>query len=159
MICCCLAQTITTTDANDDTIVEVVSTNPLGVATTQILSTLTTTTTTTPTPPQTQQQGPVGAPGQQATGTGPTPYIYTTLINGVFTAVSDEFTPTFPATLPPSIGPSGTEWNYADWSKIYATATQNTAAQAISRPSGSMHSLIASGVVCMAACLWVWRLV
>jgi len=145
--CCFAQQTLTTVDQNGQSIVEVVSTNN-GAATTQIISTIT----------PDQQQGPVGQPGQQVTGTGPTPYTYTTVINSVSTAVLDTFTPTFPATQPPSIGPSGTKWNYDDWSSIYATQTGNSGTNR--RPLGlAVRSLILSTLVSFFAGAWVlWLL-
>jgi len=73
---------------------------------------------------QTIQQGPVGTPAS-TTGTpgAPIPYVYTTVIGGVTTTVSDTFTPTSPATTVPSAGASGTIINYSSWLSIYGPSS------------------------------------
>ncbi|KAF9048490.1 hypothetical protein BJ165DRAFT_1460010 [Panaeolus papilionaceus] len=92
-----LAQsTVTTTDANGQTI------------TTTILPTVAV--------PPPANQGPVGAP-PSTTGTPhlPTPYTYTTVINGVTTAFADTFTPTDYKTTPTSIPATGTILGLTDF--------------------------------------------
>ncbi|KAF8638181.1 hypothetical protein AX17_002378 [Amanita inopinata Kibby_2008] len=118
--------------------VEVVTTDPvLGVPTTNVLTTLmtkattantpttmTTTPATTTIPPPDNQQGPVGQPAATTvTPGGPTPFTYTTIINGETVVSTDVFTPTNPATTPvvPSI--SGTVWDLSSWLHEYGPTT------------------------------------
>jgi len=79
-----------------------------------------TSTSTTRTRTTSDAQGPVAAPAP-TTGTpgAPTPYTYTTVVNGVTTVLSDIFTPTSPATVSFSPSAVGTEWAYSSWLSIY----------------------------------------
>jgi len=107
------SQTITTTNALGQTVVEAITVDPLGAPSTQTLLTIT----TTPTPDG--QGGPVGQPG--TTNTGVTVYTYTTTdVNGGTIAVEATFSPTFPASSTPTLG-SGSIWAYSDYTAMYGT--------------------------------------
>ncbi|CAA7268167.1 unnamed protein product [Cyclocybe aegerita] len=159
--------TVTTTNDAGLSVVQVILTNPAGSPTaTQVLQTLTsttdtttetttdTTTETTPTPTTTTTDdighGPVGAPVSR-TGTpgAPTPYTYTTVVNGVTTAIAAIFTPTTPATVSVSIPASGTILDYTEWLSmvgINPTAVGG-AASCIPRISYVLMSVLAIVVV------------
>ncbi|KAJ3562706.1 hypothetical protein NP233_g9407 [Leucocoprinus birnbaumii] len=144
--------------AAGDTVVVVVSTDPLGVnpPTTQTIQTLpavpgaavpttntntattqqTATTATTTTTPAAAPiaQGPVAEPAPTPQGAGgATPYTYTTIINGVASVVVDNFTPTNPATTPVTATGTGTVWDFSQYMSVYggpqATAGSNSASQ------------------------------
>ncbi|KAF9000739.1 hypothetical protein BDQ17DRAFT_1543139 [Cyathus striatus] len=118
--------TITAVDAQGETVIGVVTVDPnAGVTMTTIISTVAATTssaTTTTTP--IDQQGPVGQPAP-TTGTpgAPTPYVYTTLVNGVLTEVTDTFTPTDISTTPVQPTVTGTILDYNSWLSIYGQQT------------------------------------
>ncbi|TCD65558.1 hypothetical protein EIP91_002522 [Steccherinum ochraceum] len=125
-----LAQTLTTTDALGNTIIENVTLNPAGIPTTQTLSTVTAalaapaaaTTATTTTPEG--QQGPVGQPPVTSGPAPPTVYQYTTTdANGNTVAIQDTFTPTFGPTQPPSAPASGTILSFSQWLSQIGTNT------------------------------------
>ncbi|KAI1786760.1 hypothetical protein LXA43DRAFT_1032386 [Ganoderma leucocontextum] len=110
------SQTVTTINPAGQTVVEVITVDPiLGVPTTQTLQTLTAIATTQTTTPQQGNQGPVGQP-QTAAG-GPTIYTYTTTdANGQTEAVVATFTASFGPTTGGSITASpGTILNYSTW--------------------------------------------
>ncbi|KAI5116384.1 hypothetical protein M0805_005881 [Coniferiporia weirii] len=124
------AQTVTTTDALGETVIEVATLDVNGLPTTEILQTVTTaadpgdettaaaTTTTTP-----LNQGPVAQPA--ATETGETIFTYTTTdANGDTTAIVDTFTPSFVegTTLPPQTY-TGTVLDYSSWLSLVGTNT------------------------------------
>ncbi|KAJ3513099.1 hypothetical protein NLJ89_g3141 [Agrocybe chaxingu] len=133
-------------------VIQVILTNPAGSPTaTQVLQTLTSTPTTdtttetttetstettpTPTPTTTTPdvgQGPVGAPVSR-TGTpgAPTPYTYTTVVNGVTTAIAAIFTPTTPATVSVSIPASGTILDYTEWLSMVGVNPTASVGQAL----------------------------
>ncbi|KAG6845869.1 hypothetical protein H0H87_002560 [Tephrocybe sp. NHM501043] len=124
------AQTVTREDAAGNTVVEVVTTDLLGnplTSTIQTLAATTTGTTSTPTTTTTQpivQQGPVGQPDATSFSPGgPTPYTYTTVVNGVTTALVDTFIPTNPATQAITVGASGTILDYSSWLAEYGPTT------------------------------------
>ncbi|KAL0954705.1 hypothetical protein HGRIS_003654 [Hohenbuehelia grisea] len=130
------AQTFTVTNPAGQTIVQFVTIDPnLGVPTTSILQTLGGTTPTIPaTPPEPEHLGPVGQPPTTTAPVGgPTPYTYTTEINGVLTAVTDIFTPTTPATISTSPTATGTIWQYSQWLSVYGAVSnsQSNAASAL----------------------------
>ncbi|KDR79052.1 hypothetical protein GALMADRAFT_244802 [Galerina marginata CBS 339.88] len=151
------AQTITTTNADGQTVVQVVTTI-LGVATTQVIQTLSpaslpassasspSAASAAPAAPTTAapQLGPVGQPAS-TTGTpgGPTPYTYTTVVGGVTTSVVDTFTPTSPATLPVSIGSSGTILDYSSWLSVYGPPKSSTSAGVALSPRSALMLLFA----------------
>jgi len=75
------------------------------------------------------QQGPVGQPAPTVgQPNGVTPYVYTTVIGGVTQVVSDNFTPTTPATVSRTIGASGSIMDYSVWLSIYGTTATGAAA-------------------------------
>ncbi|OBZ72234.1 hypothetical protein A0H81_07446 [Grifola frondosa] len=114
-------QTITTTDDVGETVVEVITVDPvLGLPTTEILQTLTSTTSTTTTTPDVQG-GPVGQPA--VTSAGPTVYVYTTT-----DAVGDtiDVTATFTATFQTSVftpQSTGTILQYSQWLSMVGSNT------------------------------------
>ena len=85
-------------------------------------TTATAKTATTATTTAALQQGPVGQPAS-TTGTpgGPTPYTYTTVVNGQTTVLTDVFTPTSPSTINVTAGASGTILGYSSWLSIYGS--------------------------------------
>ncbi|KAI0636144.1 hypothetical protein C8Q77DRAFT_1101843 [Trametes polyzona] len=124
------AQTLTTTDALGQTIVEAITIDPLqGLPTTQTLQTLAPAATTTTTPTTTTtlpdgQQGPVGQPAPTTAAAGPTIYTYTTTDAGGDTiAVVDTFTPTFLTTSTWAGAPPGTVLDYSSWRSMVGTNT------------------------------------
>ncbi|OSC98535.1 hypothetical protein PYCCODRAFT_1439236 [Trametes coccinea BRFM310] len=123
------AQTVTTTDALGETVVEFITIDQnLGLPTTEILQTLTATTTTTTAPDG--QQGPVGQPEPTTDDGSPTVYTYTTTdALGDLTAVVDTFTPTFLTTSTWLSAPAGTILDYTAWRSEVGT---NTVAPSIS---------------------------
>ncbi|KAG1750254.1 hypothetical protein EDB19DRAFT_1825281 [Suillus lakei] len=174
------AQTLTVTDINGATVVEVVTLNPLGLATTQTLSTIagltpnplttntlsTTTTTTTPagilqtipTTTATQNQGPVEQPGSTVLEPGgPTPYTYTTTnADGSTVAVLATFTPTGPATVLPTPTTTGTVINYSSYIASVGTgaaATSGATRRAFSLCSG-WYGLVASTMLGIGGGAW-----
>ncbi|KAF5371941.1 hypothetical protein D9615_008081 [Tricholomella constricta] len=168
-----------------NTVVQVITTDALGAPTTSILQTLppgippiTSPTLTPPTPPTTQippttttptttavlqpdptppvQQGPVGQPdATRFTPGGVTPYTYTTIINGETSVLVDNFTPTNPATLPISIGASGTILDYSAWLAQYgpkSTTAVNAAPRDLRSTAAAWWSILA-GVLLGAVAL------
>ncbi|TFK40101.1 hypothetical protein BDQ12DRAFT_680351 [Crucibulum laeve] len=175
-------QTFTVTDPAGQTIVQVISQNAAGVLTTATILTLTagvtdtaveaesssvttattssttTSTTSTATTP-TGQQGPVGQPGP-TTGTpgGPTPYTYTTVVDGVTTAIADTFTPTDIKTTPVTPTASGTILDYSSWLSVYGPpATVAAAKNGGQKIGGSPYGWpsILFGIV-ISAGVWQW---
>ncbi|KAF7773317.1 hypothetical protein Agabi119p4_5484 [Agaricus bisporus var. burnettii] len=170
------AQTQTIVDEAGQSVVVVGTLDPAGLPVTQTIETLpaggvvdpntntltttedlaaatTTTPTTTPTPPG---QGPVDEPAA-TTGTpfGPTPFTYTTEIDGVTTAVLDTFSPTDIATTPFTPTASGTVWEYSDWLSSFGGSQATAAAAAGSRNAG--HRLGATDafvMMMMTTCLF-----
>ncbi|KAF4613633.1 hypothetical protein D9613_007668 [Agrocybe pediades] len=116
------AQTTTFTDASGNTLVGVVTVDAQGDPTTDVLQTLTSTSTPTSTPTTDGGvgAGPVGAPAATTASAGaPTPYTYTTVINGVTSVIADIFTPTSPSTVTKSIPATGTILDFGTWKSIY----------------------------------------
>lgn len=100
----------------------------------------------------TTQQGPVAQPAP-TTGTpgAPTPYTYTTVINGVTTAVADVFTPTSPPTVSVSPSSTGIVWSYSSWLSVYGPPKTRSSAISCSALSSS------AVLVAMAAVTrWLW---
>jgi len=98
-----------------------VETTPIGEETTALTNTRTTTT-----PVTTPTQGPVDQPGATNTAL-ETPYTYTTVVDGVTTAIEATFTPTTPPTLStvdPGAG-TATIWDYDEWNSIYGNNAGN----------------------------------
>ncbi|KAL7279408.1 hypothetical protein ACG7TL_007250 [Trametes sanguinea] len=119
------AQTVTTTDALGETVVEFITIDQnLGLPTTEILQTLTATTTTTTAPDG--QQGPVGQPEPTTDDGSPTDQCRP---SGDLTAVVDTFTPTFLTTSTWLSAPAGTILDYTAWRSEVGT---NTVAPSIS---------------------------
>ncbi|KAL9714279.1 hypothetical protein Ac2012v2_002592 [Leucoagaricus gongylophorus] len=170
------AQTLTTTDVAGVSVVVVVSTDPAGInppvfqtiqtlvpgvagdvltttsastsTSTSPTSTLTTSTTTPPVAAAPIAQGPVAQPAPTPQGAGGvTPYTYTTVINGVTTAVADNFTPTNPATTPYTPTRTGTIWNYSQYMSIFGPPSQTTSGTTASFRNRSFGSFT------MLACL------
>ncbi|KAI0077280.1 hypothetical protein K474DRAFT_1661888 [Panus rudis PR-1116 ss-1] len=159
-----LAQTITTIDALGETIVEVVTTDVLGLATTQTLQTLTGTSTSSQTTATTTtpdiQQGPVGMPPTVTPVAGNTVYTYTTTdANGDTIAVADTFTPTFAATKTPAVTTTGTILDYSEWLSMVGTNTPSLVASNSAQPRWDvLHGILgtamaALGGVAGGACL------
>jgi len=171
------AQTITTTDVNGNTIIEVVTTNAAGAPVTSVIQSIPNTATTSQTTPAVAapsttapptpiavatpppQQGPVGAPPPPAVSAGGvTPYTYTTVINGVTEALTDLFTPTNPATLPPSIGPSGTILDYSSWLAEFGPHTTSGSSSSAFRPdpfSAGWWGVFAGCAVSVLSMAWL----
>ncbi|KAF9064455.1 hypothetical protein BDP27DRAFT_1333565 [Rhodocollybia butyracea] len=130
------AQTQTVADplVPGNSIVEVVTLNAQGLATTSIISTILA---GAATPPANTRGGIVGAP-PPTTGPvgGPTPYTYTTVIGGVTTAVLATFIPSF--TTPPgtSAPATGSILDYSQWlSEFGAAAPSGSSSSGASRVS------------------------
>ncbi|KAF8224134.1 hypothetical protein L208DRAFT_1410701 [Tricholoma matsutake] len=144
-------QTVTTVDGAGHTIVEVI-TVANGLPTTQVVQTLTslasslsnsnsasTTTLSTTTSSTTAsslstvttslaQQGPVGQPAPTVIQPGGvTPYVYTTVVGGVTQVLSDNFTPSSPPTVLPSVGSSGSIMPYSVYLSIYGPQSTSPA--------------------------------
>ncbi|KAI5998824.1 hypothetical protein EDD15DRAFT_2242061 [Pisolithus albus] len=152
------AQVLTVPEAAGGTVVEVVTTNALGIAATSILSTLAPSTTNTLLNPLTQTTasttttaagggggGVVEQPASvAATPGGPTPYTYTTTnALGQTVALQGIFTPTGPATVLPTPTTTGTILDYSSWLAMVGTNT--VAANAAS----GMSLSIATGWYCL----------
>jgi len=146
------AQTITSVNALGQTIIEVVTVDPIAqTPTTTTLQTLTAAVTTTSTPTTALattatttavQQGPVGQPAATGVQT-PTVYTYTTVnANGVTTAIIDTFTPTFYQSAQSPVLSSGTVLDYSSWLSMIGTNTGN--AQAAQATSGQLPLLPAA---------------
>ncbi|KAG2076553.1 hypothetical protein BDR04DRAFT_1003154 [Suillus decipiens] len=174
------AQTVTTTNNAGATVVEDVTVNLNGLATTQILwvklsftslkETITTTTTTSTTTPgglqtvatttsTTQNQGPVEQPGSTAlVPGGPTPYTYTTTnAAGSTIAVVATFTPSGPATVLPTPTTTGTILNYSSYLASVGTsaaATSGATRRSFSLSSG-WYGLVASTMLGIAGGAWL----
>ncbi|KAJ3716121.1 hypothetical protein EV361DRAFT_54361 [Lentinula raphanica] len=138
------AQTETVEDPDTgNTVVEVVTTNRLGVFTTSTISTILAATATATTATTTQQQGGgvVGVPGTTNTvdPNGPTPYTYTTVVDGITTAVEATFIPSFTTALGTPAPATGTILDYSQWLSEFGSST--TAANSASRVSLSSHGL------------------
>ncbi|CCM04680.1 uncharacterized protein FIBRA_06866 [Fibroporia radiculosa] len=143
-------QTITTTNALGLTVVEEVTLDPLGLPTTEVISTLTgavtttkpTTTTTSPTTtsttPTTALTTPTTSPTTTTTTTpqvveqpaptdGPAPatvYVYTTTnAAGGTVVLQGTFTPTFAPTTLPTPTTTGTILAYSQWLSLVGTST------------------------------------
>ncbi|KAF8958332.1 hypothetical protein BDZ97DRAFT_1842177 [Flammula alnicola] len=166
------AQTLTTTNLNGVSIVEIVTTDPLGAPTTQIHTTPTTSvatsasqsssttatqstssTTTTATAATTTPQGQQGPVGQPAASSGtpgaPTPYAYTTVIGGVTTVIQDTFTPTSPATVSVAVTGSGTILDFSSWASIYGSPTAVAASSGSALRPTSALVLVLSAISCL----------
>jgi len=148
------AQTQTVPDPNGgpNSIVEVVTIDPnSGEPTTVILSSIV----PTPTDPADQpdaQQGPVGAPPDTATLTGPAPLIYTyTTAGEVITAT---FEPTYQQPNPTTPLSSGSVWSFSEYTQQFggAAAATHGAANSLmaTLPSAGMWTA-ACGVLAIAA--------
>jgi len=126
-----------------------VETTPIVEETTALTNTRTTTTAvTTPT------QGPVDQPG--ATNTAKeTPYTYTTVVDGVTTAIEATFTPTTPPTLStvdPGAG-TATIWDYDEWNSIYGNNAGNPQDQV---DTGVRMETMGLGLVmALLGCAWL----
>ena len=107
-----IRQTLTTVVSNTNTATSSTSTTTTPTSTTAIP-------TLTPAP---VQQGPVGQPaptvGQPG---GVTPYTYTTIVGGVTQVLTDNFTPTNPPTLSPTIPTTGSVMPYSVWLSMYGS--------------------------------------
>ncbi|KAH8093712.1 hypothetical protein BXZ70DRAFT_948921 [Cristinia sonorae] len=119
------SQTLTTTDALGETIVQVVTLDPAGLPTTQILQTLapgvaTTQAATLPPVPQ----GPVGQPPVTTGPAPPTVYQYTTVdADGDTVVLHDTYTPTYAPSVPPIATGTGTILDYSQWLSAVGTNT------------------------------------
>ncbi|KAJ7721737.1 hypothetical protein DFH07DRAFT_296301 [Mycena maculata] len=148
--------TITTTDAEAETVVEQIIGDAAGNLQTQILQTL-------PTTPA--AVGPVGQPATteaDATAGALTPYTYTTTnAAGNTIAVVATFTPSFATTVAPSATFQATVLNYSQYLASYATQTPTQASgNAAVRPSPTgwwgpclsvLAAIVGGGFVLLAA--------
>jgi len=166
-----LAQPQTVVAPDGDTVVEVVTTNPLGLATTQILQTIIGTTSSLPltslttsaalaasSAPNTIQQGPVGQPAAEAPAGGPTPYTYTTVnADGETVVLQGIFTPTGPATVLPNPTTTGVILNYSSWLKMVGTNTvpASAATRVSFHVSGGWYGIVFSGIVGVIGGVWL----
>ncbi|KAJ3744170.1 hypothetical protein DFH05DRAFT_1525181 [Lentinula detonsa] len=160
------AQTETVPDLDGNTVVEVITTNRLGVITTSTISTIavdaettstTGTTSTTATKAATTQPqggGVVGVPGTTNTvdPNGPTPYTYTTVVDGITTALEATFIPTF-TTAPGTPAPAtGTILDYSQWLSEFGSST--TATNSAPRVSSSSHVYLGTAILMAMGLGW-----
>jgi len=152
------AQTLTVPDpaGTTNSVVEVISIDQdTGEAITSIISTIiptAVTTTTTPVVPDPGQQGPVAAPPDTATLTGPPQIVYTYTTQdavGGRQVITTTFSPTYATPLPTTPLKSGTIWGFGDYTAQYGSvATQGAVNSAIdSRPGSLIWSAICGAVV------------
>lgn len=123
------SQTFTITNNTGETIVQVISTDPVNsnflTTTIRTFASPTTSSHGTASVPNDPHQGPVGQPAPTQNPDLLTPYTYTTVINGITTRIADIFTPTFPATTRlPDISDLGTIMEYSSWLEIYGNPAQ-----------------------------------
>ncbi|KAF9452330.1 hypothetical protein P691DRAFT_772325 [Macrolepiota fuliginosa MF-IS2] len=122
--------------------------NPTTATTTTPAAATTATTATTPAAPAAPPaQGPVGQPDPTpgAAG-GVTPFTYTTVVNGVTTAIADNFTPTNPATTPVTPTGTGTVWDYSQWLSSFGGPQATAAAQ-----NGAYRNYVSDCLVLMTS--------
>ncbi|KAJ3476138.1 hypothetical protein NLI96_g11370 [Meripilus lineatus] len=125
------SQTITTTNAQGATIVQVISTDPVALTpVTSIVQTLAATPTSPPSVVTASiggpdvQQGPVGQPAPTLQQAPSTVYTYTTTdANGNTVAIVDTYTPSFPSSRPPVRITSGSILPYSEWLSLVGTNT------------------------------------
>ncbi|KAG6890755.1 hypothetical protein C0992_012727 [Termitomyces sp. T32_za158] len=155
------AQTTTVQDISGNTIIEVITVNPPDLTVTSTIETLAAapttptdvvttipTTTSTTTAADQGEQGPVGQPAATIfTPGGPTPFTFTTVINGVTSVVQDIFTPTNPVPQQPAVSETGTIWDYSSWLAIYGPPTTTGSAGANGVACGPLTSAFASTLV------------
>ncbi|KAH9481516.1 hypothetical protein JR316_0006043 [Psilocybe cubensis] len=119
--------TQTTTDGSGSLIIQVVSTNAAGIPITTAIQTLS----ASPTPVSSTSSDPVGVlgpkNGQPVSQTGspgaPTPYFYTTVIDGQTQVFLATFTPTSPQTINFTATSQGTILPYSSWLAVYGPPT------------------------------------
>ncbi|THV02802.1 hypothetical protein K435DRAFT_748651 [Dendrothele bispora CBS 962.96] len=156
------AQEATIVDANGDSVVVDVTTNVLGLPTTQTLETLPATTaqatqTTTSTTPDVNA-GPVGQPAATSgVPHGPTPYTYTTIVAGETQRVVATFSPTFPETVLSTAPATGTVLDYSEWLSMYGTTnTVSSATKVVLLSRGVFASLVSSVIICVVGGAWIF---
>ncbi|KLO15254.1 hypothetical protein SCHPADRAFT_902536 [Schizopora paradoxa] len=153
------AQTISTTDQFGQTVVEVITVNPLaGATTTSIVSTIpaasksSTATSTAPATIPNVQQGPVGVPGPTLPNQ-PTVYRYTTTdAAGDTLVLTDTFTVSFPPASTPSQTLTGSIIPFSVWQSLVGTNTvpvSNAALEKWRIPSTSLYigGMLAAGLI------------
>jgi len=114
-----------------------------------------TSTTTLPAANTPVGQGPVAQPAPTPQGAGGvTPYTYTTVINGVTTAIVDNFTPTNPATTPFTPTGTGTHWDYSQYVGIFGSPSQTTSGTVASTRDGWFSSF--TTIACLVMILIFW---
>jgi len=144
-----LAETITTTDAAGDTLIEYITGNGLGVTVTTTLQTILA---AAAGGGGAGGQGPVGAPGATGGAGLPTPFTYTTTdANGDTRAVVATFTPSFAGTVIPSETFQATVLDYTAYTASYATAQQAAANSNGALRNGGWWGLGLSGLISAAA--------
>jgi len=150
-------QTVPDPDGSGNQVVEVVTVDVDGDPTTVILSTIPATPTTpAAADPPDQQQGPVAAPPDTATLTGPAPLVYTyttTDAVGDKEVITATFAPTYQTPNPTTPLTSGTVWGFSAYTKQFggAVATHGSANSLMqSRPSTWMWTT-ACGVLALVA--------
>jgi len=123
-----LAQTLTIPDpaGTTNSVVEVVSIDPdTGEPVTSIISTIIpTAVTTTPPVPDPGQQGPVAAPPDTATLTGPPQIVYTYTTQdavGDRQVITTTFSPTYATPNPTTPLSSGTIWGFSEYTSRYGS--------------------------------------
>ncbi|KAL1665155.1 hypothetical protein GGF50DRAFT_126677 [Schizophyllum commune] len=152
-----------------ESIVEAITTDEDGLPTTQTLRTLTTTArtttttdpddeddeTTTTTPVEDEETTTQPVVGQPADTSGanagdPTPFTYTTLIDGEYQEVEDVFTPSLMQTVMPDPTFTGSEMAYSEYTAIYTQSTDAANAAATAHVA-EWIATVAGGLVAGAA--------
>ncbi|PPQ91830.1 hypothetical protein CVT25_000277 [Psilocybe cyanescens] len=112
------------------TIVQVIATNAAGAPSTTVIQTLTSSS-PSPSPVSSTSSDLVGALGpkngqpvsQTGTPGAPTPYLYTTVIDGSTQVFAGTFTPTSPQTVNVSLTQQGTILAFSSWLAVYGPPT------------------------------------
>ncbi|KIJ51551.1 hypothetical protein M422DRAFT_776781 [Sphaerobolus stellatus SS14] len=154
-------ETVPDPDVAGGSIVEVLTLDPLGLASTLTISSIppttsplssltdlaqTTSTTTSPIIPTTPNPGPVGAPPDTTVpvGEGTTIFQYTTIVAGVTEILTGTFTPTFNTLTPPPTPAVGSIVALSDYTASIGTntvAAARSAAESWRFPANTLKSL------------------
>jgi len=152
-------ETILDPAGSTNSVVAVISLDPdTGVETTVIVSTIAATTaaaTTAPVDDPGAQQGPVGAPPDTATITGPPQIVYTFTTSddvGGRQVITTTFTPTYQTANPSTPLKSGSVWAFSAYTAQFGSASTHGAANALmaSRPS-TWKWTVGCGVIALGA--------
>ncbi|KAJ6499087.1 hypothetical protein C8R45DRAFT_981062 [Mycena sanguinolenta] len=135
-----IAETVTTVDPAGDTVVEFLTGDGQGDTVTQILQTLAAA--------NPGGQGPVGQPGPTGAAGLPTPFTYTTTnANGETRQVVATFTPSFAATVVPSLTFQATVLDYSAYTASYGSGQQAAAQNNSALRNGGWWGLGLSGLI------------